>query len=120
MTYPVLALMSIAVAGAVAAVAYRVAAHYRAIPRRFWWAVAGSIVVLCVLTVVFDSVMIAADLFRYDESKLSGVRLWLAPIEDLGWPVAAGLAGPCVFLAVDAVARHRASRAVPPSYEGPK
>ena len=53
-----------------------------------------------VLTVIFDSIMIAADLFRFDESALTGVRLGLAPLEDLAWPVAAGLALPALLAAI--------------------
>lgn len=52
--------------------------------------------VLSVLTVVFDSAMIAADLFRYDEAALLGPRLWLTPVEDLAWPWAAALLLPAL------------------------
>ncbi|WP_182354221.1 lycopene cyclase domain-containing protein [Flaviflexus huanghaiensis] len=56
-----------------------------------WWAATGlTITVLVVLTIIFDSVMILSDLFRYDDSHLLGIKLWHAPIEDLAWPVAAG------------------------------
>lgn len=68
-------------------------------PGRGWWAVtAGTIVVLWVMTAVFDSLMIAADLFRFEESELLGVRIGLAPIEDLAWPLAAGLLLPSLWL----------------------
>lgn len=64
---------------------------------RWWLQVALAWVVLTVLTVVFDSIMIAADLFRFDEDKLTGVTLWLAPVEDLAWPLAAALLLPAVW-----------------------
>lgn len=68
-------------------------------PSRRWWAVtAGTIVALWVMTAVFDSLMIAADLFRFEESLLLGVRIGLAPIEDLAWPLAAGLLLPSLWL----------------------
>lgn len=54
-------------------------------------AVAVAAVVLMALTVVFDSVMIAAGLFRYGDGTLTGVRLWRAPVEDLSYPLAAVL-----------------------------
>lgn len=66
--------------------------------RTWWLATAGTAVALFVLTVVFDSVMIAADLFRYDEDTLSGLRLLLAPVEDLAWPLAAVLGLPALWL----------------------
>ena len=64
-----------------------------------WWAVtAATIAALLVLTIVFDSAMIAADLFRYDETQLSGLRIALVPVEDLAWPIAAGLLLPSIAL----------------------
>ena len=57
-----------------------------------------TITVLLVLTVVFDSLMIAADLFRYAEEDLLGVRILLTPLEDLAWPLAAGLLLPSLWL----------------------
>lgn len=67
-----------------------------------WWAATGlTIAVLLVLTVVFDNVMIAADLFRYNEELLTGWRVGLAPVEDLIWPVAAGLLLPSVAALLD-------------------
>ncbi|MEE6281343.1 lycopene cyclase domain-containing protein [Georgenia sunbinii] len=64
---------------------------------RWWLTTALTLAVLLVLTVVFDSVMIWADLFRYDESQLAGVTLLLAPVEDLAWPLAAGLLLPALW-----------------------
>lgn len=59
-------------------------------PDRRWWIATGlTAVALAVLTAVFDSIMIAADLFRFDESSLTGVHIGLAPIEDFAWPLAA-------------------------------
>lgn len=64
-----------------------------------WWAVSGlTILVLLVLTLVFDNLMIAADLFRYPPEQLTGIRLGLVPIEDLAWPLAAGLLLPSLHL----------------------
>ena len=63
-----------------------------------WWAATGiTLLVLLVLTVVFDSVMIWADLFRYDEAQLAGITLILVPVEDLAWPLAAGLLLPALW-----------------------
>jgi lycopene cyclase domain-containing protein len=68
----------------------------RRLPATWWLTTAVTIVVLLVLTVVFDSLMIASDLFRFDEESLLGVRLWQAPLEDLAWPLAAGLLLPAL------------------------
>lgn len=83
---------------AVAVVVLVVATVLRRPGRRWWAATAVSAVVLLVLTVVFDSLMIAADLFRFDEEALSGIRLILAPVEDLAWPVAAVAVLPALWL----------------------
>ncbi|MBM9458922.1 lycopene cyclase domain-containing protein [Nocardioides sp. zg-536] len=94
MTYPLLALPFLALAATVLAVA---ALRHR--PGVRWWRATGlTMLSLLVLTVVFDNVMIAADLFRYSEEHLLGLHVGLAPIEDLAWPLAAGLGLPAVQL----------------------
>jgi lycopene cyclase domain-containing protein len=66
--------------------------------RRWWLATATTLVVLMVLTVVFDNLMIASDLFRYDDAQTTGVAVGLAPVEDLAWPLAAALGLPSLAL----------------------
>lgn len=65
---------------------------------RWWAATALTAAALAVLTVVFDSLMIAADLFRYGEGAEPAFLLWKAPVEDLAWPLAAVLALPALWL----------------------
>ncbi|MBT0994955.1 lycopene cyclase [Cellulomonas sp. DKR-3] len=96
MTYVALAVPFLAVSAAVLTVA---AATERRRGRRGAALLVVAIAtgaVLSVLTVVFDSAMIAADLFRYDEASLLGPRLWLTPVEDLAWPWAAALLLPAL------------------------
>ncbi len=57
--------------------------------RRNWAALAIAAGALLVLTIVFDTVMIAVDLFRYDEALLLGPRIGLAPVEDLAYALIA-------------------------------
>lgn len=92
MTYATLAAVFILASAAVAVLATVV----RGLDARWWSMTAVTIIVLLVLTVVFDSLMILADLFRFDERSLIGIRLWRAPIEDLAWPLAAGLLLPAL------------------------
>jgi len=94
MTYAGLA--AVVVAGAL--VVALVVARVRRLGPRWWAATAVAAVVLMVLTVVFDSLMIAADLFRYDDAALLGVRVWLTPVEDLAWPVVAALLLPALWV----------------------
>ncbi|MCU1432030.1 MAG: lycopene cyclase protein, partial [Actinotalea sp.] len=51
-------------------------------------AMAVTFVVLALMTAVFDNLMIAAGLFEYGESKLAGLSIGLAPVEDLAYPLA--------------------------------
>ncbi|GAA1849331.1 lycopene cyclase domain-containing protein [Microbacterium koreense] len=52
--------------------------------------------VLIALTAVFDNIMIAADLFTYPDEHLSGIRIGLAPIEDLSYAVCAAFLVPAI------------------------
>jgi len=54
-------------------------------------------VVLVVLTVVFDNVIVAMGLVDYDESKILGLRMPVAPVEDLAYAVGAVLLVPAVW-----------------------
>jgi hypothetical protein len=64
------------------------------------------------LTAVFDSVMIAADLFRYRQAALWGPRVLLTPVEDLAWPLFAVIALPALWELLGRVGRvGRAGRA---------
>jgi lycopene cyclase domain-containing protein len=67
-------------------------------PRAWWLATGATLASLLMLTIVFDNLMIAVDLFRYDADQVSGVTVGLAPIEDLAWPVAAALGLPSLWL----------------------
>ncbi|WP_028049444.1 lycopene cyclase domain-containing protein [Cellulomonas sp. URHD0024] len=95
MTYVQLDLLVVAGAAVLAVVGAR-AARRRQTP--FVLPVVVTLALLVALTVVFDSLMISADLFRYDAAALLGVTLWHAPVEDLAWPVAAALALPSVWV----------------------
>jgi small toxic polypeptide LdrA/B/C/D len=81
-SYLLLSAAFLVVAAVVAAIGWRRA------PRGHGRAVLISALVLVLLTVAFDSIMIAAGLFDYAEAHIWGVRVGLAPVEDLAYPVA--------------------------------
>jgi len=81
-TYLLLSAVFLAAAAVVAALGWRRA------PRGHGRAVVLSALVLVVLTIAFDSIMIATGLFGYAEAHIWGVRLGLAPVEDLAYPIA--------------------------------
>jgi len=94
MTYAALAVPFVGAAAAVLLVAVLVRR-----PSARWWTATGlTLLALLVLTAVFDNLMIAADLFRYDDAITSGLRIGLAPVEDFAWPLAAGLGLPGLAL----------------------
>lgn len=94
MTYVGLSSVFLLVSLAVLAVAVAVRR-----PDRRWWTATGlTVVALLALTAVFDNIMIAADLFRYEDAAISGVRLGLAPIEDFAWPLAVVALLPAVWM----------------------
>ena len=107
MSYAAADVLFVAVSGVIFALAAR-RAHRRA---PFMAAVAVTCLALVALTLVFDTVMIRADLFRYGVHALVGARVGMVPVEDLAWPVAAGLLVPSVAVlagwdAVRAGGRH--------------
>ncbi|GEB46114.1 lycopene cyclase [Microbacterium testaceum] len=53
--------------------------------------------VLVGLTLVFDNLMIAVDLFSYPQEHLSGLKLGLAPIEDFAYPLCAAFLVPALL-----------------------
>ena len=59
--------------------------------RRRWAALAMAAALVLGMTIAFDSLMIAIDLFRFDDALLLGPRIGLAPIEDLGYALIAVL-----------------------------
>ncbi|NVM93968.1 lycopene cyclase domain-containing protein [Arthrobacter wenxiniae] len=60
--------------------------------------VAATLVVLVVLTGVFDNLMIGSGLFGYAGHALAGARVGLAPVEDFAYPAAAALLLPGLWL----------------------
>ncbi|WP_371517616.1 prenyltransferase [Dietzia sp. 111N12-1] len=73
--------------------------------RRWLIGVGGSLVVLLVLTAIFDNIMISAGLVAYDDALTSGIRLGVAPIEDFAYAVAVAVFMPSVWFVLTARSR---------------
>ena len=72
--------------GVVAAVAVAAVLSRRG-PR---WASVGLVLgVVLLMTAVFDNVMIGVGLVGYDEAKISGLFIGIAPLEDFAYAIAA-------------------------------
>jgi len=57
-----------------------------------WRAIGFTMLWMLLVTLVFDNVIIGLDIVGYDETKISGILLGLAPIEDFAYTVVAVLA----------------------------
>lgn len=60
-------------------------------------ACAATLACLILLTVVFDSVIVGTGIVGYDESRILGVRIGVAPVEDFAYPIAAAFALPALW-----------------------
>lgn len=58
---------------------------------RFSKSIIVTALVLLVLTAVFDSVLVSSGIVGYDESKISGLRIGSAPVEDFMYTILAVL-----------------------------
>lgn len=60
-----------------------------------------TLAVLLVTTIVFDSLLIYFGMFTYPADKILGIRVGLAPIEDLFYALLAGLVVPAIWKGLD-------------------
>ena len=65
------------------------------------WMVAKPLVVtaavMLILTAIFDNVIIATGIVAYDQEKISGIMVGVAPIEDFAYTVLAIVLVPSLF-----------------------
>ena len=57
----------------------------------------GTVVALCLLTAVFDTLMIGVGLYVYASAKILDVYIWGAPIEDFAYAIAAAVGMPVLW-----------------------
>jgi lycopene cyclase domain-containing protein len=68
-----------------------------------------AMVPMLALTAVFDNLIIASGIVAYDATKILGIFIGLAPIEDFAYTIAAVLIVPSVW---SAMAKRRKKQAV--------
>lgn len=56
-----------------------------------------TMIILLVLTLVFDNIIIGLSIVDYDPTKILGIRLGVAPIEDFMYAVLAVLLVPAIW-----------------------
>jgi len=57
-----------------------------------WRAIGFTMLWMLLVTLVFDNLIIGLEIVGYDKTKISGILLGLAPIEDFAYTVVAVLA----------------------------
>ncbi len=70
------------------------------VPKNRWPAYLIAMVPMLALTAVFDNLIIASGIVAYDASKISGLFIGFAPIEDFAYTIAAVLIVPSVWSAM--------------------
>jgi len=63
-------------------------------PTKVWWL---TLVILTLLTAVFDSIIIWAGIVGYDTQKILGIYVGLAPIEDFFYAILAVILVPTLW-----------------------
>ena len=66
------------------------------------WSMFWAMLIVLMLTGIFDNVMIAIGLVDYDPVHISGVKIGVAPIEDFSYTLAAALVLPTLWHALTA------------------
>ncbi len=67
----------------------------------------AGLVVLLLLTAVFDNVIVGTGIVAYRADRILGVRIGFAPVEDLAYTVVAALALPALWTLLAARRRPR-------------
>lgn len=67
---------------------------YLSKPSKTWWL---TLAALLILTAIFDNLMIAAGIFSYEPSKILGLYVGLAPIEDFMYAIMAAIIIPILW-----------------------
>ncbi|SDY74362.1 lycopene cyclase domain-containing protein [Herbiconiux ginsengi] len=102
MTYWALNLVFLAVVAVVFVVVVVVVRKRPADARRGLAGVFGlTLGLLLVLTALFDNVMIAVGLVGYDEGRISGAFVGIAPLEDFAYALAAAFLLPSLWLLLE-------------------
>ena len=78
-----------------------------------WAAIGLTMVILLVMTAIFDNVMIGVGLVGYNHDLISGVFVGIAPLEDFAYAIAAVVLLPALWILCGA----RPSRQESPNVE---
>lgn len=74
---------------------------------RVWGAMAATLIVMIVLTAIFDNIMILIGLVDYNAQNISGIKIGVVPIEDFAYTVAAVILLPAVYNLIPPLKKRR-------------
>jgi lycopene cyclase domain-containing protein len=74
-----------------------------------WRALGLALIVMLVLTAIFDNMIIGFGLVDYDPELISGVRIGVAPIEDFAYTVVAMIVVPMLWAWGEKLSSRRAT-----------
>lgn len=112
MTYLLLSLAFAAGALALVVTVWLTVPGRRALLKRWWFPLVVALVLLIVLTAIFDNLMIHANLITYHRAKISGVMIGRIPIEDFFYPAVGVFLVPALWLLARKRTTARGSRAL--------
>ena len=78
-------------------IAFALATMMILVPRTRWGAYPIALLPMLVLTAIFDNLIIISKIVDYDPTKISGMMIGAAPIEDFFYTLAAVLIIPSVW-----------------------
>ncbi|MDQ0375039.1 lycopene cyclase domain-containing protein [Cellulomonas humilata] len=96
--------LNVIVLAVLAAVSWRVLRGMRGMP------LVWTVLHLCVLTAVFDTIMIDVGLYVFDPDKILGRYIWGAPLEDFAYAIAASIGIPVLWVALGRRESRRTTR----------
>ena len=62
-----------------------------------WKSIGYTALVMFAMTAIFDNLIIGTKIVEYDQSKISGIVIGLAPIEDFAYTLAAVVLVPALW-----------------------
>jgi len=78
-----------------------------------WRGIGLAAIVLLLATAVFDNVLVATGIVGYDASRISGMLVGVAPLEDFAYAVAAVVLLPSLWSLTGGFETRRAPRGAP-------
>lgn len=68
--------------------------QYLVRPTKAWW---QMLLILLILTAIFDSIIVGSGIVGYNLDKILGLRLGFAPVEDFFYAVLAAIVVPTLW-----------------------